>query len=79
MTVSEIPVRSIAEQLEQLSLINDDPAAGGITREVFTATYMRASDVVAELMAQAGLSVRSDAFGNLLGGSMDGTPPPPPC
>ena len=67
MTVSEIPVRSIAEQLEQLSLINDDPSAGGITREVFTATYMRASDVVAELMAQAGLSVRSDAFGNLLG------------
>jgi hydantoinase/carbamoylase family amidase len=67
MTVSALPMRSIGEQLERLSGLNDDPLAGGITREVFTPTYMRANDYVMELMAEAGLATRVDAFGNLFG------------
>ena len=43
------------------------PKAGGITREVFTPTYTLANDFVADLMGQAGLDVRIDAFGNLFG------------
>jgi ureidoglycolate amidohydrolase len=67
MTVSALPTRSIGEQLERLSGLNDDPLAGGITREVFTPTYMRANDYVMELMTEAGLAARVDAFGNLFG------------
>ncbi|MCW3013601.1 MAG: Zn-dependent hydrolase, partial [Solirubrobacterales bacterium] len=67
MTVSALPMRSVGEQLERLSGLNDDPLAGGITREVFTPTYMRANDYVMELMAGAGLAARVDAFGNLFG------------
>ena len=67
MSVSALPTRSIAEQIERLSGLNDDPQAGGITREVFTPTYMRANDYVMELMAEAGLAARVDAFGNLFG------------
>lgn len=59
----------LTEQIEQLAAINSDPDAGGITREVFTAEYMTASDHVAGLMTDAGLSVRTDAFGNLWGRS----------
>jgi hydantoinase/carbamoylase family amidase len=54
-------------QIEELSQINSDPAAGGITREVFTSEYMAANDYVSNLMQDAGLTVRLDAFGNLFG------------
>jgi hydantoinase/carbamoylase family amidase len=74
MTVSALPTRSIGEQLEHLSGLNDDPLAGGITREVFTPTYMRANDYVMELMAEAGLAARVDAFGNLFGRIEGGDP-----
>jgi hydantoinase/carbamoylase family amidase len=67
MTVSALPTRSISDQLDELARINDDPAAGGITREVFTPSYVLASDFVADLMAQVGLDVRADTFGNLFG------------
>ena len=53
--------------IERLAALNDDPAAGGITREVFTPTYAAAAEQVAEAMRLAGLSVRTDAFGNLRG------------
>ena len=53
--------------IERLAAFNDDPAAGGITREVFTPTYAAATEQVAEAMRLAGLSVRTDAFGNLRG------------
>jgi hydantoinase/carbamoylase family amidase len=54
-------------QIEQLAEINSDPAAGGITREVFTADYMTANEYVSDLMREAGLTVRGDPFGNLFG------------
>jgi len=63
--------------IERLAALNDDPAAGGITREVFTPTYAAATEQVAEAMRLAGLSVRTDAFGNLRGrwpGADPGTP-----
>ena len=76
MTVYALPTRSIADQLEQLAALNDDPEAGGITREVFTPTYSLANDFVADLMRAAGLDVRVDAFGNLRG-RMEGPRPVP--
>jgi hydantoinase/carbamoylase family amidase len=74
MTISALPMRSIDEQLEHLSRLNDDPLAGGITREVFTPTYARANEYVMELMMEAGLAARADAFGNLFG-RVEGTEP----
>ena len=67
MSVFELTTRSIEEQLDALATINRDPAAGGITREVFTDEYTQANDHVAGLMRSAGLEVRADAFGNLFG------------
>lgn len=78
MTVSAVPAGSIGEQLEHLASLNDDPAAGGITREVFTPTYQLANDYVAGLMEQAGLAARVDAFGNLFG-RIEGSSPALPA
>jgi hydantoinase/carbamoylase family amidase len=58
---------SLRAQIEELAGFNDDPAAGGITREVYTPTYARALDWVAERMRDAGMDTRLDAFGNLWG------------
>jgi len=74
MTTSAVPTQSISEPLELLSRLNDDVAGGGITREVFTPTYMRANDYVLGLMEEAGLATRTDAFGNLFG-RVEGTTP----
>lgn len=78
MTVYALPTRSIADQLEQLAGFNDDPEAGGITREVFTPTYSLANDFVADLMRAAGLDVRIDVFGNLRG-RIEGPDPAAPA
>jgi ureidoglycolate amidohydrolase len=53
--------------IDRLAEFNDDPAAGGITREVFTPTYAAGLEWVAERMRGAGLATRLDAFGNLWG------------
>jgi ureidoglycolate amidohydrolase len=53
--------------IAELARFNDDPGAGGITREVYTPTYRRALDRVAAWMGDAGLEVRLDAVGNLFG------------
>jgi hydantoinase/carbamoylase family amidase len=53
--------------IARLAEFNDDPAAGGITREVFTPTYRAGLDFVIGLMRDAGLETRLDAFGNLFG------------
>ncbi|HEY1277381.1 MAG TPA: M20 family metallo-hydrolase [Thermoleophilaceae bacterium] len=55
------------DAIARLAEFNDDPAAGGVTREVFTPTYGRALDWVAELMEGTGMETRIDAFGNLWG------------
>jgi N-carbamoyl-L-amino-acid hydrolase/ureidoglycolate amidohydrolase len=40
----------LGDAIEELAGFNDDPAAGGITREVYTPTYRAALDRVAGWM-----------------------------
>ena len=58
---------SLHDAIVELAEFNDDPAAGGITREVYTPTYAAALDRVAGWMREAGLETRLDAVGNLFG------------
>jgi hydantoinase/carbamoylase family amidase len=53
--------------IAELAAYNDDPGAGGITREVYTPTYAAALERVTAWMRDAGLEVRLDAVGNLFG------------
>src|SRR3954447_1448083 len=57
----------VHDAIARLAEFNDDPAAGGITREVFTPTYRAGLDFVEGSMRDAGLHTRLDAFGNLFG------------
>lgn len=57
----------LKDQIERLASINSAPGGDGITREVFTDEYMAAHEYVAGLMRGVGMSVRTDAFGNLHG------------
>ncbi len=54
-------------RIAELATYNDDPAAGGITREIYTRTYAAALDRVMAWMREAGLEPRLDAVGNLFG------------
>jgi hydantoinase/carbamoylase family amidase len=69
---------ALHDAIAELATYNDDPAAGGITREVFTPTYERSVGFVSGLMRDAGLEVRRDAFGNLYG-RLEGTDPSLPA
>jgi ureidoglycolate amidohydrolase len=64
--VSDVPGRLHA-RIAELAAFNDDPAAGGITREVYTPTYAVALERVIAWMREAGLETRLDAVGNLFG------------
>ena len=55
------------DAIAELARFNDDPVAGGITREVYTPTYAAALERVAGWMGEAGLDVRLDPVGNLFG------------
>jgi hydantoinase/carbamoylase family amidase len=57
----------LQDAIAELAQFNDDPGAGGITREVYTPTYGAALERVAAWMREAGLDVRLDAVGNLFG------------
>ncbi|HEV7492473.1 M20 family metallo-hydrolase [Baekduia sp.] len=54
-------------RIAELATYNDDPAAGGITREIYTRTYAAALERVMAWMREAGLEPRLDAVGNLFG------------
>jgi hydantoinase/carbamoylase family amidase len=54
-------------RIAELATFNDDPAAGGITREIYTPTYGKALERVIAWMREAGLETRLDAVGNLYG------------
>ena len=58
---------ALDDAIAELARFNDDPEAGGITREVYTPTYATALEWVAERMRGAGLETRLDAVGNLFG------------
>jgi ureidoglycolate amidohydrolase len=60
-------VTDLDDAIAELARFNDDPDAGGITREVYTSTYAAALEWVAERMRAAGLEARLDAVGNLFG------------
>jgi ureidoglycolate amidohydrolase len=64
--VATRPTR-LHDAIAELAEFNEDPAAGGITREVYTPTYGAALERVADWMRAAGLEVRLDAVGNLFG------------
>ncbi|MET0600785.1 MAG: Zn-dependent hydrolase [Baekduia sp.] len=66
------------DRIAELATYNDDPAAGGITREVYTRTYAAALDRVMAWMREAGLEPRLDAVGNLFG-RWTGSAPDLPC
>jgi len=70
-------VTRLDDAIAELAGFNDDPAAGGITREVYTRTYAAALERVAGWMEEAGLAVRLDAVGNLFG-RWDGAEPDAP-
>jgi hydantoinase/carbamoylase family amidase len=68
---------SLHDRIAELAGFNDDPGAGGITREVYTPTYAAALERVAAWMRETGLQTRLDAVGNLYGrreGSDPGAP-----
>src|SRR5436190_98329 len=54
------------ELVETLGAIGEQPG-GGIVRPVYSAAWVAARDQLAVWMREAGLSVRSDAVGNLFG------------
>jgi ureidoglycolate amidohydrolase len=70
-------VTALHDAIAELAQFNDDPAAGGITREVYTPTYATALEWVAERMRAAGLQTRLDAVGNLFGRWPGGDPDAP--
>src|ERR1700749_2715552 len=55
------------ERIEELAQINDERVGGGITREVYTASYAASVALVRRWMEDAGLVTREDAAGNLFG------------
>jgi ureidoglycolate amidohydrolase len=64
--VTDAPGRLHA-RIAELATYNDDPVAGGITREVYTRTYAAALDRMMAWMREAELQPRLDAVGNLFG------------
>jgi len=67
LTSAAQPHPRLHTALAHLATFNSDPAAGGITREVYTPEYAAGMEFVSELMREAGLEVRVDAAGNLFG------------
>jgi hydantoinase/carbamoylase family amidase len=75
--VAVVSAGHLHDRIAELATYNDDPASGGITREIYTPTYGRALERVIAWMREAGLETRLDAVGNLYGswaGSDPGAP-----
>jgi len=66
------PRPRIHDTLRRLAALSDTPPERGVTREVYTPTYMRALDLLRAEMEAAGLRTRVDAMGNLIG-HLEGT------
>jgi allantoate deiminase len=59
------PARQLRQRIEELARISDEPV--GLTRTFLSPAMRRANARVGQWMKQAGLAVRQDAFGNLIG------------
>src|ERR1019366_5962002 len=59
------PAANIMERIEALARISDD--TGCLTRTFCSPAMRRANDLVASWMRAAGMKVREDAIGNLIG------------
>jgi hydantoinase/carbamoylase family amidase len=62
------------DRIAELAEINDEVVGAGITREVYTPSYMRSLELVRSWMEAAGLRTRLDAVGNLFG-RLEGSDP----
>jgi len=59
------PAETVIERIHALGQISDEP--GHLTRTFCSPAMRRANDLVARWMVEAGMSVREDAIGNLIG------------
>jgi hydantoinase/carbamoylase family amidase len=58
---------TLHDRIEQLAQIQSEVLGAGVTREVYTAAYTEATELVAAWMQELGLETRLDAAGNLFG------------
>jgi hydantoinase/carbamoylase family amidase len=58
---------TLHDRIDQLAQIQSDVLGAGVTREVYTAAYTEATELVASWMQELGLETRLDAAGNLFG------------
>src|SRR5688572_2196064 len=63
-------VRQLMNRLDELARITDEP--GKLTRTFLSAAMRQANDCVGKWMQDAGLTVREDCVGNLIG-RLEGT------
>lgn len=61
-----ICIKRLEEHFEQLASIGKEQS-GGFTRLAFSDEDWKARDIVIDFMKQAGLTIRIDAFGNIIG------------
>lgn len=71
MSVPDIPIHALKDEiaalLEELAVHTDEPEAPGVTRLLYTPSWLSAQAALSARMAEAGLSVRYDNVGNLYG------------
>jgi hydantoinase/carbamoylase family amidase len=60
-------VDDLHKRIHQLAQIQSEALGAGVTREVYTAAYTDATDLVTSWMHELGLQTRVDAAGNLFG------------
>ena len=63
--MSKDPGLNVMQRIEALARISEEP--GRLTRTFCSPAMRHANDLVGEWMRQAGMSVRVDAIGNLIG------------
>ena len=73
----QINAQRLEERLKALSEIGQAPDGRGWMRPSFTPQYTEARELVASWMREAGMAVRVDAVGNLIG-RLEGTDPKAP-
>ena len=61
-----ISSKRLAENFQRLAMVGTQDG-GGITRLAFSDSDWKAREIIIELMQQAGLEIRVDVFGNVIG------------